>query len=502
MNLSKFEHKGISLFRISLLATIMLILVILTFTPPYRITNILPNFIIIIFILSSVYSLAARFEKYEIILIALIAFSFRILFYFICAHNVLPWNDFDLYLNAAFCLHDGDLSLIRNFKDTFPFLQSFICWESIITALFGENFTLFHILDCIYTSAICAEIFFIAGKISKNVGIISSILFAVWPSNIMFSSVISCQHIATLVYLSALYILIRCYEKDIQGKKEYLYHIAVGFLLGLGHLLHSISSVILIAVLLTITFSTIKQRGKNFILKLILCAFLVVISYTIVTTAYDYYAYAKGYRDTFPAEKDLGFKFAIGLNLPDVSGKNNSTIRSEYFSLDRNERKDYVKEIIQTNINMPQQTLKRFADKLKTQWTGYDRPYYYLYGGELANLKESVENDRATPKQIRRYYVLEALEKPFNSFDGTYQGIIIILCLLGCLSSIRRNNSFVYPLINWTLLGYIAAHLLIEHQARYRYFGMPFIFIYAALGIESAVSLLGRIYHISKLKKG
>lgn len=97
-------------------------------------------------------------------MIAIIAFSLRILFYFTYADDVLPWNDFDLYLKAAFSLHKGDLSLIRNFKDTFPFLQSFICWESVMTAIFGENLTIFHILDCIYTSAICVEIYYLSSR--------------------------------------------------------------------------------------------------------------------------------------------------------------------------------------------------------------------------------------------------------------------------------------------------------------------------------------------------
>ena len=459
----------------------MFILVVLIFVPPVRITNIPQNIFFILLLFLSIYSLVKAFGKYEILTVVLIAFFLRIIFYFTCAHDVLPWNDFALYIDAAFSLHKGDLSLIRSFKDTFPYLQSFICWESIIAALFGENLTIFHILDCLYTSAICAIIYYIAKRIDKEVGLISAVLFAIWPSNIMFSSILSCQHIATLVYLSSLYVLIRGHERERSAKEEYLYHIAVGLLLGLGQLFHSISSVILIAVLMTMIFTVVK---KEKFIRSITCMLLVIISYLLLVTTFDYYAYVKGYRDTWPVENDLNYKFAIGLNLPDISGKSNSTIRGEYFALDENGRKEYIQEIIKTNIKMPRQTFERFMDKLKTQWTGYDRPYYYLYTGEIESLKEVVESGSATSQQKGRYYVLQTLEKPFNNFDGTYQGIILVLCLIGCIASIKRKNTLLYPLMNWVLLGYIGVHILIEHQARYRYFGMPFIFIYAALGIE------------------
>ena len=73
-------------------------------------------------------------------------------------------------------------------------------------------------------------------------------------------------------------------------------------------------------------------------------------------------------------------------------------------------------------------------------------------------------------------------------FAGTDKGVYLAafaLAVLGVLSLLRRGTKKGGPalLLSFLLCGYYAVHLIVEVQARYRYFLLPTVFVLAGYGL-------------------
>jgi predicted tellurium resistance membrane protein TerC len=60
---------------------------------------------------------------------------------------------------------------------------------------------------------------------------------------------------------------------------------------------------------------------------------------------------------------------------------------------------------------------------------------------------------------------------------------LYVMSLLGLIVQKKKKGADFINLLIWVVLGWVGVHIIIETQSRYRYFAMPFIAVFAAIGM-------------------
>ena len=81
--------------------------------------------------------------------------------------------------------------------------------------------------------------------------------------------------------------------------------------------------------------------------------------------------------------------------------------------------------------------------------------------------------DAATPLQ-------HTVASAFGALDMLFVSAAYLLAAFGMVQSPKQHAAAGLPLI--TLTGWLCAYLIMEIQPRYRYYGMTFVMIFAAVG--------------------
>ncbi len=467
--------------------------------------------IVLTLLLSGLYTYRNIFKsKYiDIILIFLIAFLPR---YLLAATTwATPFNDFDLYYRTSKTLADGNLDMIRGTLYTvrYPFLQAFSVFQSFLMEIFGQEMIVLRVLYSCMSSLSCVVIYLIGSRYDRRVGLFSGCIASLYISNIVFSSVLTCQHISTLLYYIAFYIFTTKYTTNKQILLKYLFS---GIILGFAQLMRAIAPPILLAIFI---YSIIKmwieldmkskiiasKRKIKTIMKAtaipLFSLFLLLISYQTVVKSFDVYAYLKGYRDVPFIETKLKFKFLLGLNYSGT-GYSNSEVRRISFEGTDEEKDTMFQAIITDTLKNPKVLINEIViPKLTKQWSSIDLSFYWLYGAQLQDLKDQIDSGTLGKyADIKRYYNTGMMQMLYNNIDYATQIAIMFFAAIGFFVSRKISAKNQISLYAWIILGYIAVHMIIEAQQRYRYFGMPIFFLFAAIGIVHFMDIV--IAHKSK----
>ena len=298
-----------------------------------------------------------------------------------------------------------------------------------------------------------AEFYLIINKLTlEKYARISSILYSIYISSIINSSVLTNQNLATLLFYLALYILI------INIKHKW---ILVGITLGLGNIIRPEAPIILIAIFLFLIFRDFTDFR---IIKRNILSFIgILFTFIIITKGASFLILKSGYTEYHLSNRDPLWKITCGLN-PDTKGtySHDDLVFLSQFE-DRNEGH---KTLITTRLDNPVSLLVTMASKTVPMWASNDTSISFAFSDNIDN--------------TNLYNALLKLEK--------IQYIIIItFALLGVINMIREKSKFNYSfLFLIILIGYFLAHLILEVQPRYRYFAIPIFFIMAAYGFTKS----------------
>ena len=274
---------------------------------------------------------------------------------------------------------------------------------------------------------------------------------------LLMTSVLTNQHLATFLFYLAFYLLI---NDDNSKKYIWLY---VGILLSLGDIIRPLGSVILLAIgiyLFITKFLGVNRKQKWITVKKfigLIAVFIIVhtsISQLLISTDVTQYPLSN---------RDPMWKFVLGFN-HDTNGQysNEDASYVGQFAIG-DERKAAEMELIKERISNPKNLWELFKKKLQIMW-----------GDNDASLQWSIGHFYET-NIITNLNILERL-------------MSICLLLFGIISTIKltkdkscdNKNQLLFILL---ILGYVAVHLLIEIQSRYRYFIIPSFIIIQSFGI-------------------
>ena len=368
-----------------------------------------------------------------------------------------PSSDFKDTYEAALALADADLSEVSTImKNNFEFYYTtwsvhmpFILLERAIIKVFGKGyypiqifFNIFSALSCVITASIAKSLY------GRRAGIIAGIVMAFLPLSLMYSAVLSNQHMATFFFLLAMYILI---ERP------------------MGHRLVNVA----LASLSTVVSQLIRPEMPVFLIAVV-CYFV-----------YKYILGVRNMRKLKAAQKKLAgylvmflgiyvaLTFLTGLMMNEAGFIANKTTQSNYkykiaTGLDAQSGGQWTEfdaSCVDDEAMLDKLISERTEDKIGVAVLAVKK-IMYQYG--TYNYPWCIEGKSG-----------DFVDKWYEPLTNAVMLVILLLCLFKIIMSIfNKSRRELLPLI--ALLGYFMVFMLLEVQNRYNYLAIPLFVIFAS----------------------
>ncbi len=409
--------------------------------------------------------LSIGIDKYFIIFLFIFALILRIASFKIL--NIQPYSDYETILEAAQKLLIGEniLNTCDYFK-IWPYQTGIVLYQTAILAVF-KSVNAIHYLNCIYASISCCFIYLIAKELFSNrAAKIVSLLYTITMFTVTFTSIMSNQHLSSMLILIAFYIAISSKLKI----KPILKFVIIGAILAISDIIRNEA---ILYILVFICFFIVKMKNKQTIKQgiqgIIICVtvFLVIVklsSLIIVTTNINQYGLKNN---------DMLWKFVCGTNVKtngqyiskakDIIGKREEEIQFIKNNFKKHSAKEYVQLV---------------DDKQKIFWQKKE----YIWG----------EKSKGYEKQ----------KETILQYDNIVYGTVLVLTNIYMIYSLfKKNKNVNATIILLSILANFFVYILIEVQPRYSYLAKMMLYIMAAGGIEVIFSKIEQIYKM-RIERG
>lgn len=484
MDISSFFRKTERLFYFILFCFIFYILILILYTQSLHlsftkiililITGLL--YILIIYYLKKKNIQTIKYSQGLVILI-LIALIIKICNIVLVSRSIEQISDFSVYLRNA-------VSESKSFTHTVHFYH----WAMIskiyglLTPIFGKTQPGAIIFMSSISIINIMLVYFLAFLITNKskFALISGLIYALWPTNILYVNIFSNEHLAILFLLVCISIFI-IFHNHYQKREiiwNYLFMITLGMCLSILKFIKPIAPIAIIAIILFSIYNLLISENKLKLKNNIIMYLLVAILFFFITNMFIF-----KYLDNLVGQKvnrnPEMFYLYMGLspNNPHQGSYSNNVVDkyNKYYSKYNG---DFVKiryqlaNDLKTEISSSYYKLPRlFITKYSNTWNN-----------DLAAL-HWVEESIKYPNQL--LIEKEKLIDIGSVLSQVYYVIIILLYIFGiiyCFYNDRRNIYLL--LINLIVFGFILLLLISETQGRYKIITYPFIAIMATHGLD------------------
>jgi hypothetical protein len=401
----------------------------------------------------------------------------------------VPTSDFQNYYNMGVAFTRGDYAAIARISANYRiFSFSGLGVLNGLTMLaFGSGIRAFQFAQCLFSSLSCAVTYFIARRFDEESAPAAGLLFALYPANIVFSQVTSNQHLAVLFALLSIWVAISAFAQK-KAAKSALLALLSGTLLLLSYYAHPSTATTLIAfciVWLVRFFASLRNRSELLRLALVAAAFCA--GFFVLRAGADAGMRAAGLSEPAAVNSSNLAKVVIGLN-PETGGGYSASDWGMIWAQPASEQNAFCLRVIRERLNRPD--LFGFFDaKLLRMWMVPDGSFgWATVGGNATEQTLTGVSDATLGDWLAGAKLL----------DFFYVAALFLFAWIGAL---LRKRGTAGDLLLWVFLGWIGVHFLIEIQTRYRYYGMPFLMIYAAYGVFRLAGGTGTALRRHKAKK-
>lgn len=411
-----------------------------------------------------------KIKKTYPIIIVIIAIITRIISAILLNENIVQVSDFQTAM---------ELSSTMQFEE--PYHRIFTHWillpkiTNFLFNIFGNSQLVALIFNGVICSITSIFIYFVTNKIikNKNISFLASLLYLLWPANILYVGIFTPEHITQLLLIIGVFLILKSNEQKNKIIKYFSLLIA-GMMLGMTTFFKNFGIVFIVALFIYYVLKLIFNRelfNKNNIIVYILSIIVVLIGNLIATKfTYNYLDKLVGKE---VSRSNTACYLLVGLDSRG-NGEYNKKLYQEYFD-----------EVINNNYNYKQANkniLYRLKNDLKNNdkiFDLLDRKARIIVGGDESRLgfvtrsiKEKGNNEFA-----------EYIEENLIDINNYYYMILFILIGIGILRFKKEINlEILYIYIS--IYGSYLLLLLVEAQNRYSYGINPFICILAAIGFE------------------
>lgn len=466
----KFNNKKVFNFLINAFLILFFLYPIITIldTTEYLLPSVIIAFFLIIVINYKNINLLEHKKTIWIITIA--AFLIRLIYVIKINNNIVQVSDFGNVFNTAKTLEYN----ISYYQYAYHyFLYTFL--NGMIYKIFGGYQIVTLILNTVILSIIPILLFKICQKIFKlnTIGNLAAILYSFWPSLILYTAIMSPDHLALFFLVLSIYLILILLEKLERPnlKKDWIWYILTGISISLIGFFKNFSPVILIALLIVLFLICLL---KSKLIKISLITFFGVALSFIMCTSLIFF-FEESVLDAKIMKNQFGQYIYVGLGYSN-KGVYNRGRYMEYQQLLKENNMDVSK----TN----EEILEKLLDEIKMNFSDYPELLKYKTtmsftenSGEIYWIKESLA------PQSGNKHIINIIEDVITPINENIYIIIVLFMVIGSAYNVwyLKNNRLL--LINITIYGCALLLIFAESQNRYKYAFLPLFCIMAATGI-------------------
>jgi len=401
-----------------------------------------------------------------LILLIMIALAPRLLW--ISLVQTQPFSDFLHMHNYGINASRGDFKGFVDFYAVFPFKMGFGMVLAGLYSLFGTGLMVAKLFNVIL-SLILVLLVYLGGKMfyGEKAGRIAALLIALWPAQIMYTSVIASEHLF-MVLFTATVLLILSFVKQ-YTYKNYKFFNGNLSLIGIGVLTACAQLVRPMAMLLLPVFAVFILIYKRYRANTITSVGLGVKSVTLVLICY----FAVINLVNIPIQNatgidvtrsDSGFNLMIGTNI-----EHKGTWNEEDFGLIKKNNYDFDKvhsEAKQIAIERlkgdPKQIIKLVLAKYNILWGNENYGYYWSTVSAGSSKTEAI---------------IKAHPRLFYGVSEAFYILIILMALCTGICTLREKR-YDALIILMIFGGILISYTLLEVQSRYHMPVVPLLILF------------------------
>lgn len=401
-----------------------------------------------------------------LIILIIIALAPRLIWiYFV---QTQPFSDFLHLHNYGINASQGNFKDFVDFYAVFPFKMGFGMVLAGMYSLFGTGLMVAKLFNVVL-SIILVLLLYLGGKMlyGEKSGRIAALLLAVWPAQIMYTSVIASEHLFMVLFTAAVLMILRFVKqytfKNYEFTNGNLMLVGIGVLTALAQLIRPMSMILI--PIFTVFVLIYKRYRANNLTSIGLAAksiALVMICYFVIINLVNIpIQNATGIDVT---RTDSGFNLMIGTNIKSDGMFNNEDFQiieknNNDFDKVHKEAKQIAIERLKSN---PKQLIKLAARKFGIQWGNENYGYYWSIA--------SAENSK-TENIIRSH------PRIFYAVSEAFYILIILMAICACFFTLieRRYDALIILMI---FGGLVLSYTLLEVQSRYHMPVVPLLILF------------------------
>ena len=375
--------------------------------------------------------------------------------------KIAPTSDFKDTYEAALALADADISNLASvmrgensyYYASWPVHLPFILIKMAIIKVFGEDIYPIQVIFNIFSAGSCVAAAMVAKSLyGRRAGITAGVFMCVFPLSLMYSAVLTNQHMATFFFLLSIYFII---DKPKKYKLRNVFF--AGLSAAVAQLIRPEMQVYVIAVICYFLYKYIfsvryKSSMKDAARKFASYSVMFLCVYIVAIYAVNLPLMQSGMIKESLMNTNYRYKIATGLNRETRGAWNEKDAlhSTDYDELDRR---------IKERSSDFGQVLKLGAEKIAFQYGTYD--YSWCIEGKSGGF----------------------VEKWYGPLTNDVMLVILILALMRvALAAFRRSRRELFVMI--IMAGYFLIFMVIEIQNRYNYFAIPIFVIFACGSME------------------
>lgn len=453
--------------KILKISLIIFSLLFLVFPLSYGISNlrilILSLFVLLIFLFAIKKLKYNISEKYYIYIIIGLGILTRIGVIFLLKNDFTQVSDFATALKASFDLEfQGDYYRVFTHWIIYPTIINFLY------KIFGE----FQIIAYLSNAAILILVSVIIYKLgvlifgNKKYGFYVSLIYILWPANILYTMIFTQEHLCALLLLLALYLFLKIVNSNFTHCINILLLILVGVLLGISTFLKNFALVFIIAFTIFELLNLLAVKfSLKYILKKIGYLFIIIISFSFTRTfifiGIDTLVKNEVARNIAPCYLN------VGLRDNGVYSDKNYTM---YFDKLKLNNYDYD----QTNTEITKELINYWKEEKSISDFIYliDYKANIIFGNDTARI--SWVNSSLINNNVNNYIL---------KINNLYFVCLCVLMAIGLIYMLKTNNLLLF-LCYLIFFGSMLLLLLVEAQNRYMYSIQTLMCILSIPGIK------------------
>jgi 4-amino-4-deoxy-L-arabinose transferase-like glycosyltransferase len=405
-------------------------------------------------------------------LATVIALALLLRLFFISIVTVIPVSDFDLYQSIAsqFSRVTHDAS---DYIALFPHVISYPAILAPIYAVFGAHVLVAQLLNVLLGSSSILLVYCVGRLLhSRRCGFLSAAFYALWPSHIAYSVLVSTEIVFTFLMLVCVLLFgLIVTQTNASSRCRMFTFCLLGSLLRIANAIRPFGLILIIAVTVYYVLF-VNEPGALIRRTLLVCT--VTLSYMAMGQVVNYgITAAIGQR---PVTAPVGFNLYVGTNSDSGGTWNPDDARAlrDLLSNPENTAQSIQDKLLAMAIDRIRshsllQTARLLLDKHRAMWLGDSDIVNYILAGA----------DTQHPSYVNVREHKDSIRTVMNTY---YYVMLSLSMICGAIVLARQDTGYII-LCFLVILGTVMVHVFVEVGGRYHYPMMPLLAIIAAYGI-------------------